>query len=155
MNVKLKRLPCARVGDVHAPLLATELCATLSLLSQLTVVPTETLSGFGEYAVLDNVEEPLTMVTVVLPAGAGSGVSDGDVELFPQAVRQTAVKRIALNRFIMVRSAPFGSGCLPDTTVPGARPRARTLPLRHAISRMCCVGEAAGTFEISNSFPPP
>ena len=97
VNVKLNRLPGARLGDVHALLLATEVCVVLSLFSQLTVVPTETLIGLGEYAVLDSVDAPLTIITVVLPAGAGV-VVEGDVEVLPHAVRQRAARRIGINR---------------------------------------------------------
>lgn len=96
VKVKLNRVPGAMLGDVHAPLLAAEVCVVLSLFSQLTVVPTETLIGFGEYAVLDSVDAPLTIVTVVLPAGAGS-VVEGDMEL-PHAVRQRAARSIGISR---------------------------------------------------------
>jgi hypothetical protein len=74
VKVKLNRLPGAIVGDAHAPLLAADVCDVLSPFSQLTVVPTETVIGLGEYAVFDSVDAPPTIVTVVLPAGAGSVV---------------------------------------------------------------------------------
>jgi hypothetical protein len=103
--VKLKRRPGARLGDAHPPLIDVELCVVLSLFSQLTVAPTETVMGLGEYAVLDSIEAPFTIVTVVLPAGAGSGVGEGDEELLPpHALRQRAAKKTAINLQNMVRS---------------------------------------------------
>jgi hypothetical protein len=85
------------LGEVHAPLFAADVCAVLSLLSQLTIVPTETLIGLGEYAVLDSVDAPLTIITVVLPAGAGV-VVEGDVEVLPHAVRQRVTRNTGINR---------------------------------------------------------
>jgi hypothetical protein len=63
----------------NAPVLEVEVCAVLSLLTHVTVVPTETVSGFGAYAVVVSVRAPLTIVTVEPPLGAGVGEGDGDV----------------------------------------------------------------------------
>ena len=45
--MKLKRLFGATFGEVKRPLFAAEVCVMLSLFSQLTVVPTDTVMGFG------------------------------------------------------------------------------------------------------------
>ena len=97
VNVKLKRLFGATFGELNRPPFATEVCVVLSLFSQLTVVPTETLMGLGLYAVLVSPDAPLTIVMVVLPAGAASGVDEGEV-LLPQAETQITDKRIAHTR---------------------------------------------------------
>ena len=97
MNVKLKRLFGAMFGEVNSPPFETEVCVVLSLFNQLTVVPTDTLMGLGLYAVLVSPDAPLTIVIVVLPVGAASGVDDGDV-LLPHAETQITDKRIAQTR---------------------------------------------------------
>ena len=48
-------------------------------MSQLIVVPAEIVSGFVPNADVVCTDAPLGIVTVVLPAGAGVGVDDGEV----------------------------------------------------------------------------
>jgi hypothetical protein len=81
---------------------AVAVCVVLSSLSQLTVVPTETVSGLAPNAVVVCVDEPLGIVTVVLPGRAAVGAVDD--ELHPlQAARPIEVTRIAANRTDMIR----------------------------------------------------
>ena len=70
--------PGAIVPEFHALLFATELCATESLLVHVTVPPTATVTGFGEYAVVVSVDDPDTIDTGV-PVVAGA-VGDGEDE---------------------------------------------------------------------------
>jgi hypothetical protein len=67
-------------------------------LSQLIVVPTAMLNGLVPNAVVVNVDAPPWIVTVVLPAGAGCGVGEGDELLPPHAVMQKVAKGITLKR---------------------------------------------------------
>ena len=57
---------------------ATDVWVVLSLLSQLIVVPAEMVSGLAPKAAVVSVDAPLGIVTLVLPAGAGVGVGEGD-----------------------------------------------------------------------------
>jgi hypothetical protein len=72
------------------------------LFTHVTVVPTEIVSGSGEYAVVVRMLAPLTIVTVaVVPVGVGVGVGEGDgavYELPPQAERQSAARRMTPKR---------------------------------------------------------
>jgi hypothetical protein len=87
-------------------LTAVESCAIESLFTHVTVVPTETFSGFGENAVFVRVLAPLTIVTdAVVPVGVGAGVGDGDgavYELPPQAERQSPARRMTPKRTAML-----------------------------------------------------
>ena len=83
----LKVPPGAIVLEVQAPLLATDVCATESLLVHVTVPPVATVTGFGEYAVVVSVVDPETIETGVPDVGV---VVDDDDE--PQAVDSTDVR---------------------------------------------------------------
>jgi hypothetical protein len=74
------------------------------LFTHVTVVPTETFSGFGENAVVVRVLAPLTIVTdAVVPVGVGVGDGDGaEYELPPQAVRQSPARRMTPKRTAML-----------------------------------------------------
>jgi hypothetical protein len=65
-------------------------------------VPTDTVIGFGEYAVVVRPLAPLAIVTVEPPLGAGVGVGVGvvvpEVLLLPHAAIHIAATRIALTR---------------------------------------------------------
>jgi hypothetical protein len=78
----------------------------VSLFTHVTIVPTETFSGFGEYAVVVRALAPLTIVTVaVVSVGVGVGVGEGDgavYELPPQAVKQSPARRITPKRTAML-----------------------------------------------------
>src|SRR2546428_2037081 len=77
-NVKLDERPGAIEPVVKLPFTAVESCVVVSLFTQVTIVPTETFSGFGEYAMVVRVLAPLTIVTVeVVTVGAGMGVWGG------------------------------------------------------------------------------
>jgi hypothetical protein len=75
----------------------------LSLFSQLMVVPTGTVSGFGPNALVVKVDAPLAIVTVVLPAGAGVGPLEGvDGALYPpHAARQSVSIRAETTRIFI------------------------------------------------------
>ena len=83
--------PGAIVPDVHAPLLATELCATESLFVHVTVPPTATVTGFGEYAVVVSVDDPETIDTGV-PVVVGAVVDGEDEEPHAAANIDTRIK---------------------------------------------------------------
>jgi hypothetical protein len=53
-----------------------EVCVLLSLFVHVTLPPTATITGFGEYAVVVRVDAPLTIPTGV-PFPLGVGVGDG------------------------------------------------------------------------------
>jgi hypothetical protein len=95
------------------PLRAVESCVVVSLFVHVTVVPTDTLTGFGAYAVVDNTLAPLTIDTLAVePVGAGVGAGAGvgvvgvvgvvgagaGVEPPPQAVKHSTARRIAPRR---------------------------------------------------------
>jgi hypothetical protein len=84
--------PGAIVLDVHAPLLATELCATESLFVHVTVPPTATVTGFGAYAVVVSVEDPDTIDTGVPVLVVGAVVDGEDEEPHAAANIDTRIK---------------------------------------------------------------
>jgi hypothetical protein len=91
--------------EFQVPPSALDVCVVPSLFNQLIVVPTEMVSGLIPNAVVVNVDAPLGIDTVVLPAGADSGVADGDVADPPHPATQRAAKRrIGLKRRIMTLS---------------------------------------------------
>jgi hypothetical protein len=99
-----------RIGRSVAklPLTAVESCVDGSLFTHVTVVPIDTLSGLGEYAVVVRLLAPLTIVTVgVVLVGAGVrigvGVGAAVALLLPQAVRQSPARRTTLRRTDMLR----------------------------------------------------
>jgi hypothetical protein len=73
----LAEAPGAIEPVAKLPLSAVELCVDVSLFIHVTVVPTATVSGFGEYAVVVRLRAPLTMVTLAAGPGAGVGVGVG------------------------------------------------------------------------------
>ena len=66
--------PGAIVPELNAPLFATDVCATESLFVHVTVPPTATVTGFGEYAVVVSVDDPDTIDTGV-PVVVGAVVN--------------------------------------------------------------------------------
>jgi hypothetical protein len=76
--------PPGAIVEFHAPLLAVDVCAVLSLLVQVTLPPTATVTGFGEYAVLVRKDEPLTIETGVPVPGVGVVVGADGVDEDPQ-----------------------------------------------------------------------
>jgi hypothetical protein len=93
-NVNLNWPPGAIVPELHAPLFAVEVCATLSWLVQVTAVPTPTVKGLGPNAADPKLDAPEGIVTVVDPGGGGDGGGDGaeGEELFPQAPIRTVTR---------------------------------------------------------------
>lgn len=90
MNVMLKLPPGAMFPEFHAPLSLVDVWAVLSLFVHVTVPPTAMATGFGEYAVVVSVDEPLTIDT-------GVPVTIGEVgdELQPIArIRKAAAEAI-------------------------------------------------------------
>jgi len=109
-SVTLAEPPGEIKGVRKLPLLAAASCVVESLFTHVTVAPTDTVSGFGENAVVVRVEAPATIETVVplgvgVGDGVGAGVGDGagaGFELPPQALRQSAVRRMTLKRVTML-----------------------------------------------------
>jgi len=95
-NVRLKVAPGAIVAESNAPPFAVDVCAVLSLFIHVTVPPTDTVTGFGEYAVVVRLDEPLTIETRV-PVGVGVGV-DGEFEEPPHAQQASATAGVNIHR---------------------------------------------------------
>src|SRR5262249_4619635 len=92
--------PGAVFPELNARLSPVAVCAVESLLVQVTVPPTEIETGFGEYAVVVKVDEPLTMET-----GVPAVPSDGeDGELDPQPIVNAINPASTLNRNLMCLS---------------------------------------------------
>lgn len=53
------------------------MCVIVSLFIHVTVPPTATLTGFGAYAVVVNLDDPLTIDTFVPGVGIGEGAAGG------------------------------------------------------------------------------
>ena len=100
--MKLKLPPGGTLGDPHTFVVDVVVWASMSLLTQVTVAPTDTVAGFGTYAVVVNPVAPRGMEIVngvgVPPGegvGAGVGVGVGvtglvDGLLLPQPTTRTA-----------------------------------------------------------------
>jgi hypothetical protein len=102
--------PGAIVPDVHAPVFEMEVCAVESLFVHVTVPPTLTVTGFGEYAVVVNVDDPDTIDTDV-PDGVAGDV-DGDEE--PHAVKRLNPQMMSARREVI--------------SPPAVSPTAKSLP---------------------------
>jgi hypothetical protein len=107
-NIRLNVAPGAIVPEFQDPSSPAEVCASVSLLIQLTVSPAEIVIGFGAYAVFVNVAAWLTMdtgvpVTLVPPDG-----EDGEYELHPMV--RPITPATMLNRNIMLFSIHPGYG---------------------------------------------
>ena len=92
--------PAGIVPVLNAPVFDVAVCAVLSPFTQVTVVPTDTVIGLGEYAVVERVCAPLTMV-MVEPAGDGVvGVVPllVLVLLLPQPAIRIAARMLMLKR---------------------------------------------------------
>ena len=106
VNVRLNVAPGAIVPEFQDPSSPAEVCASVSLLIQLTVSPAEMVIGFGAYAVFVKLAARLTMdtgvpVTLVPPDG-----EEGEYELQPM-VRPITPARM-LNRSLMLFSIRCG-----------------------------------------------
>jgi hypothetical protein len=101
-NVLLKFAPGAIFPELNDPSSAVAVCAVESLFVQVTVPPTEIETGFGEYAVVVNVDEPFTMETGV-PVVPFVG-EDG--ELDPQPIANPINPASTLNRNFICLSIP-------------------------------------------------
>jgi hypothetical protein len=80
-NVAVNVPPGAIEPELHVPPSAVDVCAVESLLVHITEPPTGTVIGFGEYAVVVNVDEPATMAAGTLEPVVGDGDVDGVDEL--------------------------------------------------------------------------
>ena len=87
----LKLAPGASKPEFHAPLFAVDVCATESLLVHVTVPPTLTLIGFGEYAVVVSVVDPDTIDTGV-PVVVGAVVDGDDDDPQPEATHNKRIR---------------------------------------------------------------
>jgi len=104
-NVLLNVAPGASVPDLNDPSSAVASWAVTSLLVQVTVPPTATETGFGENAVVVNVDEPFTMETGV-PVVPVVPVDGEDGELDPQPTVNAINPASTLNRNLMYVSIP-------------------------------------------------
>ena len=103
-NVLLNVAPGAIFPELNDPSSLVAVCVVTSLLVQVTVPPTATETGLGEYAVVVSVDEPFTIETGV-PVVVG--VFDGDDgELDPQPIVKTINPASTLNRNFMCVSIP-------------------------------------------------
>jgi hypothetical protein len=99
-NVWLNVRPGAIVPELNDPLSPVAVCSVESLFVHVTVPPTEIESGFGEYAFVVKLDEPLTMATCV-----GGVPSDGAAgELDPQAMVNPINPASTLNRNLICLS---------------------------------------------------
>ena len=106
VNVRLNVAPGAIVPEFQDPSSPIEVCASVSLLVQLTVSPAAIVIGFGAYAVFVKLAARLTIetgvpLTLVPPDG-----EDGEYELQPM-VRPITPARM-LNRSVMLFSIRCG-----------------------------------------------
>jgi hypothetical protein len=102
--------PGAMVPESHEPVFDVEVCVTVSLLVHVTLLPTETLIGFGAYAVVVSVDEPLTIETE-LPDGAGEGPA-GEDDPHPNDIPSTSAANM-IRIFNSVPPAPRSANVLP------------------------------------------
>jgi hypothetical protein len=133
-----------------APPFDVAVCAVLSLLTHVTVVPTATVTGFGEYAFVVRLLAPLTIVTVAPAPGAGVGVGVGEGvgvdELLPHAAMHIAARRIAPTRTDIMVTSGRTSRRLKGTY------RANTLPACYRFLGLFRATQPADIFEISDRF---
>jgi len=106
VKVRLNVAPGAIVPEFQDPSSPTEVCASVSLLVQLTVSPAAIVIGFGAYAVFVKLAARLTIetgvpLTLVPPDG-----EEGEYELQP-TVRPITPARM-LNRSFMLFSIRCG-----------------------------------------------
>jgi hypothetical protein len=99
-NVMLNVPPGAIAPEFQALLFATDVCVTESLFIHVTVPPTPTVIGLGEYALVVSVDDPDTIETAV-PEVVGE-VVDGDDEL--HAAERVNTKMASAIRTIMTTS---------------------------------------------------
>jgi hypothetical protein len=119
-NLTLAEFP-GGIGPVaNERLSAVASCTVLSLLIQVTVVPTGTFNGLGTNAVVVSLLAPLTIETVDV-AGAGAGFAAGlgaglgaagFDESPPHPARQMVAKMMAHTRDDMFDRSSLSYGCL-------------------------------------------
>jgi hypothetical protein len=116
--------PGAIEPELHVPPSAVEVCAVESLLVHITEPPTGTVIGFGEYAVVVNVDEPATMDTETLEPVVGVGAVDGEDEPHAREMLNMTVTRIN-RKLIRVISFTHESSAirLPSNPTPFYRPK--------------------------------
>jgi hypothetical protein len=100
VKVRLNVAPGAIVPEFQDPSSPTEVCASVSLLVQLTVSPAAIVIGFGAYAVFVKLAARLTIetgvpLTLVPPDG-----EEGEYELQP-IVRPITPARMLNRRFML------------------------------------------------------
>jgi hypothetical protein len=87
--------PGAIEPELHAPPSAVDVCAVESLLVHFTEPPTGTVIGFGEYAVVVNVDAPATIAADTLEPVVGVGDVD---EEEPHARETLNISATRMNR---------------------------------------------------------
>ena len=107
-KVLLKLAFGAILPEFHAPVSETDVCVVLSPLTHVTVVPMETVIGFGLNAVVVMVDAPATIVTDdPVPDGVGDGlvlVTVLIVEELPHPAAsspRTSMNRIRIPRLLL------------------------------------------------------
>jgi hypothetical protein len=92
-NAAVNVPPGAIEPELHVAPSAVDVCAVESLLVHVNEPPTGTVIGFGEYAVVVNVDEPATMeADTVEPVGDGD--VDGEDELHATETLNISATRI-------------------------------------------------------------
>ena len=111
-SVTLAVPPGWRTGVVKFPLSAFASCGATSLLTNVTTVPTVTVTGLGENAVLVRPKAPLTMLILCVAPAGGVGVGVGGVGVAGAGVELPhAAKLSPATRTRAYRSDMPGSGC--------------------------------------------
>jgi hypothetical protein len=85
MNVVLYFSPGGIEPELHTPVVDVAVCVRVSLLVHVTVPPTDTVIGFGEYALVVNVVAPMTIDACAPVAGGVAGEAGDDEDEPPQA----------------------------------------------------------------------
>jgi hypothetical protein len=113
-NVATNVPPGAIEPELHVPPSAVDVCAVESLLVHITEPPTATVIGFGEYAVVVNVDEPATIAADTLEPVVGVGDVDGEDEPHARETLNISVTRInrKLIRVISFTHEAPQFGCL-------------------------------------------
>jgi hypothetical protein len=104
--------PGAIDPESQPPPVADAVCAVLSLLVHVTVPPTEMLTGFGEYAFVVSVDDPLTIDTGV-PVAPDEGVVGEFDDPHPlKTINKSAADAILKLMFTTTSSGAVQRACL-------------------------------------------
>ena len=95
-NAAVNVPPGAIEPELHVAPSAVDVCAVESLLVHVTEPPTGTVIGFGEYAVVVNVDAPATIEAGTVEPVDGVGDVDGEDE--PHAIETLKISATRINR---------------------------------------------------------